>query len=119
MAKLQSSDDKVKYLRVSSKLKGKDIYIIDDVSAATMAIRRTKLDEIKAKRSEENITYFSGAKLITKRRPHQQQRNAGTGSITVPIITVQQVHTTDAMGSTYAVVTNGATGQTTARITKY
>ena len=65
----------------------------------------------------EYIAYFSGAKLITKSRPQQQQRNARTGNNTVPISTVQQVPTTDAVGSTGAVVTNGATVQTTGGIT--
>ena len=42
LAKLPSAGEKMKCLCVSSKLKEKDIYINDDVSAATMENNRTK-----------------------------------------------------------------------------
>ena len=41
MAKLSSEDEKIKILKSGSKLKNTTIFINDDVSSATMAIRRT------------------------------------------------------------------------------
>ena len=64
---------------MSSKLKRKYIYLNDDLSAATMEIRRTKLDKLKPKRNEDYIAYFLGAKLITLRRPQQRLPVVVTG----------------------------------------
>ena len=50
VAKLASSEQRTECLRAASKLKGTDVYLNDDVSHATMLIRRSKLDELKMKR---------------------------------------------------------------------
>ena len=68
IVKLSSSIDKVKCLKSSSKLKGSDIFISDDVCKATQEIRRGKLAELKQKRKDGFIAYFSGADIVFRRR---------------------------------------------------
>lgn len=55
-------------LRAAPCLKGTHIYLNEDVSKATSDIRRLKMDELKTKRREGMIAYFSGTKLIVKPR---------------------------------------------------
>ena len=65
---LKTERDKISCLKSSSKLKNSNIYVNDDVSAATAAIRRSKLPELKEKRRQGLIAYFSGANIITRQR---------------------------------------------------
>ena len=73
IAKLASADDKYKCFKASSKLKGTDIYLSDDVSKATADIRKGKLDELKQKRREGYIAYFSGTRIVARPRRSQQE----------------------------------------------
>ena len=79
IAKLTSVNDKISCFKTSNRLKGTDIFISDDVSKATLDIRRQKLDILKQKRQEGFIAYFSGTEIITKRRPNATY-NASTSS---------------------------------------
>ena len=69
IAKLSCVEDKIKCLKSSSRLKGSQVYLSDDVSKATANIRKEKLEFLKQKRSEGFIAYFSGAEVIYKKRP--------------------------------------------------
>ena len=71
IAKLSSEDDKIKVLKSGSKLKNSPIFLNDDVSSTTMAIRRTKLDQLKQKRREGFIADFRGAELVVRTRPNR------------------------------------------------
>ena len=55
-------------VRAAPRLKGTNVYINEDVSRATLNIRREKLDELREKRRKGYIAYFSGAKLVVKER---------------------------------------------------
>ena len=80
IANLISEKDKISCLKSGSKLKNTSIFINDDVSAATMSIRKTKLPELKRKRREGFIAYFSGAKLVTRRR-RNNRTNSSTANL--------------------------------------
>ena len=69
IAKLASVADKISCFKASGQLKGTTTYINDDVSKATLDIRRQKLDFLKEKRREGYIAYFSGTDVVVKRRP--------------------------------------------------
>ena len=66
-------------LRKAPKLKGTNIFINEDVCKATMEIRKTKLKELKEKREQGFIAYFSGADLITKERGIKQTEARRSG----------------------------------------
>lgn len=57
-------------MKQSSKLKGTNVFLNDDVCRATMDIRRGKLEELKMKRKQGFIAYFSGAdiKVVGRRQ---------------------------------------------------
>ena len=109
IAKLPTASDKIKCLRESSKLKGKNIFVNDDVSSATMAIRRTKFDELKRKRSEGYVAYFSGANLITKRRQGYERSTVVNNGSGTPIHTTppRRTSTSDTVASSAAVIPAG------------
>lgn len=65
-------------LKSASKLKGTDIYLNEDVCKATLDIRRGKLDELKLKRRQGFIAYFSGTNIIVKERREYKQENGST-----------------------------------------
>ena len=71
IAELPSVRDKVACLKMSSRLKGTNVYVNEDVSRATQEIRKTKLPLLKQRRQEGNIAYFSGTEIIVKRRQTQ------------------------------------------------
>ena len=68
IAKLSSNEQRNNCLRNSSKLMGTNIFINEDVSPATQAIRNSKMDELRAKRQQGYIAYFSGTRIICKPR---------------------------------------------------
>ena len=70
IAQLSSRDQKIKCLKSSNKLKGTTIFISEDVSKATQDIRDSKLGELKEKRAQGMIAYFSGAKIVCRQRPN-------------------------------------------------
>ena len=54
--------------------KDSSVYLSEDVSKATMNFRSVKLPELKQRRSEGLIAYFSETKVITEARvPNEQQ----------------------------------------------
>ena len=53
-------------LKSAPKLKGTKIFINEDLSRATLDIRRRKLDELKEIRAQGYIAYFRGINIITK-----------------------------------------------------
>ena len=48
--------------------KGTDVFLNEDVSHATFEIRNSKMEELREKRRQGLIAYFSGTKIITKVR---------------------------------------------------
>ena len=81
VAELSSTEDKFKCFRQGKKLKNTDIYLNEDVSSSTLAIRKTKLAELKRKRSEGFIAYFSGVDIITRPRIQAHSDNAASNSM--------------------------------------
>ena len=80
IAKLESTTQKFKCLKNGKNLKGTSIYINEDLSRATMQIRSSKLDELKRKRDEGYIAYFSGIDIVTRRRIQTSVRRTSTSS---------------------------------------
>lgn len=81
-------------MRSSSKLKGTNIFLNDDVSRATMVIRKEKMEELKTKRKQGYIAYFSGAdiKVVGRRQnasssgnDEEKERKVLSGSNAVPL----------------------------------
>ena len=68
LVKLSTVEEKVDCFKNSSKLKGSNIYINEDVSAATLEIRKSKMPELLQKRRDGYYAYFSGTKIVSKRR---------------------------------------------------
>ena len=68
IVKLKTFKVRQECLKRSPRLKGTNIYINEDISKATHEIRKTKMKEMKEKRQQGLIAYFSGADLITKER---------------------------------------------------
>ena len=58
--------NKMLCLKYSPKLKGTKKFINEDLSRATLDIRRRKLDELKERRAQGYIAYFRGINIITK-----------------------------------------------------
>ena len=52
VAHLATEQDRNNCLRATAKLKNSDVYVNDDVSSTTLAIRRDKMDELKQKRRD-------------------------------------------------------------------
>ena len=78
IARLGSVNEKSACLRSRTKLKGSDIYVNEDVSYATQQIRKSLLPELKRKREEGYIAYFSGIRIKTRLR-QTGNRNQGVG----------------------------------------
>ena len=68
IAKQESTTQKFKCLKNGKNLKGSRIYIIEDLSRATMQIRSSKLDELKRKRDEGYLAYFPGIDIVNRRK---------------------------------------------------
>ena len=107
IAKHPTASDKIKCLHESSKLKEKNIFVNDDVSSTTMVIRRTKFYELKRKRSEGSVAYFSGANLVTKRRQGSERSTVVNNGSGAPIYTTPpwRTSTSDTGASSAAATT--------------
>jgi len=68
--------------RSSPKLKGTNLYLRGDVCQATLDIRRSKLDELKSRRAEGLIAYFSGIRIITKEKKETSDIDEGSQQTT-------------------------------------
>ena len=68
IVKLASFEERQKCLKFAPRLKGSNLYINEDVSKATHEIRKLKMHELKEKRKQGLIAYFSGIQLIVKKR---------------------------------------------------
>jgi hypothetical protein len=69
IVRFRTFTDRQKCMKATSKLKGSNIYINEDVSKATSEIRKAKMDELKEKRRQGYIAYFSGVDIVCKPRP--------------------------------------------------
>ena len=72
--------------KASKELKGTYIYLSEDVSKATLDIRKQKLGALKEKRDQGLIAYFSGVEIISK--PRNDRRSIvspGTGANLIPL----------------------------------
>ena len=67
--KFSSNDERFKCFSNKAKLKGTDLYLNEDLSRSTLAIRRSKMDELREIRKKGHIAYFSGVKIVSKPRP--------------------------------------------------
>ena len=74
IVRLRTFRERQECFKLSLKLKGKNIYINEDISKATLDIRKTKLRELKEKRQQGFIAYFSGTELIVKPRKNSSQQ---------------------------------------------
>lgn len=75
-------------LRASAKLKGTNVYLSEDLSRATVEIQKAKRSELEEKRRQGYIAYFSGTRIISKKRPghrdeHQRVADGPSGDPTV------------------------------------
>lgn len=78
IVKFNSIQDRNKCIRLKHLLKETNIFLNEDFSKATLEIRKGKMSELREKRSQGYIAYFSGTRIITKTRPathsdHQSQ----------------------------------------------
>ena len=73
IARFINYSERQRCIRASPKLKGSNIYISEDVCKRTLEIRKTKLEELKEKRRQGYIAYFSGCRLVVKRRNSNDQ----------------------------------------------
>lgn len=67
IARFKAFRDRQTCLKSSAKLKGTQIYLNDDVSKATMEIRREKMGELREKRRLGFHAYFSGSEIIARK----------------------------------------------------
>ena len=81
VAEFSCTEDKFKCFKQGEKLFDTDIYLEEDVSSSTLAIRKTKLAELKLKRSEGLIAFFSGIDIITIPRIEAHLDNALSNSV--------------------------------------
>lgn len=86
IVKVSSVNEKISCFKASKALKGTNTYISEDVSKATMDIRKQKLGALKEKREQGYIAYFSGIDIITKKRNVPNHLNPATGANSVPVI---------------------------------
>ena len=75
LIKFKSYRDRQTCFKAAPKLKGTNLYLNEDVSKATMEIRKGKMEELREKRSRGLIAYFSGSRLVTKNRSRQDHVN--------------------------------------------
>ena len=85
IAKLSSFNEKISCFKASKELKGTNIYLSEDVSKATLDIRKQKLGALKEKRDQGFIAYFSGVEIISKPRNDRRNVGPGTGANIVPL----------------------------------
>ena len=68
LVKFSTYADRTKCFSNKNKLKGTDVFINEHLCKATMMIRKSKMEELKEKRNNGYIAYFSGTRIITKQR---------------------------------------------------
>ena len=68
MVQLKNEYDRRQCLRAAARLKGTNIYLNEDVSKTTQEIRKTKMQELKDKRQQGYVAYFSGVDIIVRQR---------------------------------------------------
>ena len=79
MIKLRQYKHRQECLYSASKLRGTNVFLNEDVSKANMQIRKERLPELREKRRQGFIAYFSGSTLITKqRRKQDSERDSGS-----------------------------------------
>ena len=85
VARFGNFTDRQKCLKSSSKLRGTDIFLYEDVSKATVEEKKAELDNY---RKQGLIAYFSGIRIITRQRPTfgaSTHQGAATGANTEPL----------------------------------
>ena len=85
VAKFTSESPKISCLKSSNKLRGSRVFLCDDLSAASSQIRRDRMPELRQKRSEGLVAYFSGTRLISYKRnenPSNPQLNLSASRMT-------------------------------------
>ena len=85
--------DREAVLRNCSKLRGTNIFIKEDLSSTSQAIKRDKMPLLRQARSEGKIAYFRHTKLIVKDRPGAARGGVGgsrSGDADVAITAVDE-----------------------------
>ena len=80
IAKCKQLNDRAQIFQNKAKLKGSDIYINEDLSPATLAIRRHKWPELQQKRQQGLIAFFVGSEIRTKPRTPTTANTHTTGN---------------------------------------
>ena len=78
IARPSSVNNKFAVLKASTLLRGTSVYVSEDVSKATVDIRRQKIPLLKQKREKGYFAYFSGIEIIAKIKPNAMQSNVRT-----------------------------------------
>ena len=68
IARFPNFGERQKCMKAAPKLKGSNIYFNEDVCKKTMEKRKPKIEEMKMKRKQGFIAYFSGDRLIVRKR---------------------------------------------------
>lgn len=74
--------DRQDCLKSTPKLKGSDIYISEDLSKATVDIQKLKRPELDDKRRQGYVAYFSGSRIIAKKRLSKPNEETITDGLT-------------------------------------
>ena len=72
--------DREAVMRSAKKLKGTNIFLNDDLCAASQAVKRAQMPQLKQARSEGKIAYFRHTKLIIKERTNDGAARGGQQS---------------------------------------
>ena len=79
IVKLTRFQDRQNCLKRLQLLRGTNVYINEDICRETADIRKQKLEELKIKRSQGYIAYFSGVNIIVKNRKPHEPADKGDG----------------------------------------
>lgn len=90
VARFSRYSDREAVMRSARKLRGTNIYINDDLCAASQAIKNAQMPQLKQARAQGKIAFFRHTKLIVKESPtrgsnmsrHKETLTAGPGHLT-------------------------------------
>ena len=68
LAKFSTYNKRQQCLRTSSNLKGTSVFLNENVCRKSLGKRRLLMDELRDKRRQRHIAYFSGDRLVVKNR---------------------------------------------------
>lgn len=85
IARFGKISERQNVMKSSAKLKGTNVFLNDDVCRTTMDIRRQKMNELKDKRKQGYIAYFSGSeiKVVGRRQNKKLSEQHGDGKSSI------------------------------------